>query len=163
MYNSETEKVRPLVIDLLHLGRGLDLGCGRDKITIDSIGVNLNYGGQGDKADFWLDLNSPLPSPPYTWDFVYSSHLLEHLAAPPEVLLADWWRVLRVNGYLVLHIPHRLLYTVPNPEHLRAWTTEELLEIVKQLPNAKILRVHTDDLAVDPEKYSFLIVAQKGA
>jgi ubiquinone/menaquinone biosynthesis C-methylase UbiE len=44
-----------------------------------------------------------------SFDFVYSSHLLEHL---PDVELAinNWWRVLKPGGYLLLYLPHRDLY-----------------------------------------------------
>ena len=159
---SETSKIRARVWERLANGRGLDLGCGADKITVHAIGVNLNWGGQGDRADFWFDLNEPLPTPNETWDYVFSSHLLEHLAPPPEKILADWWRVLRPNGYLVLYLPHKNLYTVPNPEHLRMWTTEEMLALVQKLPGCVILDAYTESLAVDgPERYSFLLVAQK--
>jgi len=43
---------------------------------------------------------------PATYDFIISSHMLEHAANPIGVLRA-WQRVLREEGYLLLILPHR--------------------------------------------------------
>jgi SAM-dependent methyltransferase len=41
-----------------------------------------------------------------SYDFVLSSHMLEHTANPLRVL-EEWWRVLRPSGGLILVVPHR--------------------------------------------------------
>lgn len=160
-YSSETQKIRARVLKYVEGKRGLDLGCGHDKITPEAIGVNLNFGGQGDKAEFWFNCNEPLPCADGMWDFVYSSHLLEHLAPPPEQVLSDWCRVLKPGGFLVLYIPHKEMYLEDNPEHLRMWTTEELLAVVERVDGLITVEHHTDDVTKDPELYSFMIVAKK--
>jgi SAM-dependent methyltransferase len=43
---------------------------------------------------------------PEIYDFIISSHMLEHAANPIAVLRA-WQRVLREDGYLLLILPHR--------------------------------------------------------
>lgn len=43
------------------------------------------------------------------YDFVYSSHTLEHMSDPAEALI-NWWRVVKPGGFLILYIPHRDLY-----------------------------------------------------
>ncbi|MCL5022895.1 MAG: class I SAM-dependent methyltransferase [Nitrospirae bacterium] len=43
------------------------------------------------------------------FDFVYSSHTLEHMVTP-EIALRNWWRVLKPGGFLALYVPHRDLY-----------------------------------------------------
>jgi SAM-dependent methyltransferase len=43
------------------------------------------------------------------FDFVHSSHTLEHMINP-EISLRNWWRVLKRGGYLILYVPHRNLY-----------------------------------------------------
>jgi len=159
---SETAKIRSRVLPYIHGGRGLDLGCGYDKIVPEAIGVNFDWGGQGDSADFHFDLNRPLPSPDLHWDFVYSSHLLEHLATDPHVVLQDWWRTIKHGRHLILYLPHKELYKVPNPEHLRMWTTEEIEEVIRHRPGSVIV----DSLTENPEtmgadRYSFLVVAKK--
>lgn len=59
------------------------------------------------------------------FDFVYSSHCLEHVE-DASVALSHWWRVLKPEGYLILFVPHRDLYentrSLPscwNPGHRR--------------------------------------------
>ena len=59
-----------------------------------------------------------------TYDFVYSSHTIEHLPDPSEAI-RNWFRVVKPGGYLIIYLPHRDLYekkkTLPsrfNPNHL---------------------------------------------
>lgn len=44
--------------------------------------------------------------PPGRYDFVLSSHNIEHIANPIAAL-SEWLRVLRNDGYLVLIVPHK--------------------------------------------------------
>lgn len=44
-----------------------------------------------------------------TYDFVHSSHCLEHLRNPEEGL-KNWFRVIREGGYLIITIPEEDLY-----------------------------------------------------
>jgi len=44
-----------------------------------------------------------------TYDFVYSSHTIEHLPDPSEAI-KNWFRVLKHGGYLIIYLPHRDLY-----------------------------------------------------
>lgn len=44
-----------------------------------------------------------------SFDFLYSSHCLEHLCAPAEAL-ENWLRVVRPGGYLVVNVPDEDLY-----------------------------------------------------
>ena len=62
-----------------------------------------------------------------TFDFVHSSHCLEHLA-DPAVALRAWFRVLRPGGHLVLTVPDEDLYeqgvfpSTFNREHRHTFT-----------------------------------------
>lgn len=58
-----------------------------------------------------------------TYDFVYASHILEHIANA-TLALKNWWRILKPGGFLILYVPHRDLYekrtVLPsrwNPDH----------------------------------------------
>lgn len=157
-YTSEAAKIRDKVLHYVQ-GHGLDLGCGAEKIHSLAVGVNLPR--PGEVADLHLDINAPLPMSNNKWNWVFSSHCLEHLHTPPETVLADWWRVIRPQGHLVLYLPHKEMYLEPNPEHIRMWITEEILALVKALPHASIVLAETEDVRQDPERYSFLIVARK--
>jgi hypothetical protein len=83
-----------------------------------------------------------LPFPDASQDAVHSSHCLEHIP-DYRATLAEWFRVLKVDGYLVLTVPHRWLYErKPTPtsrwggnEHLRFYTVGSLAaEIEASLP-----------------------------
>jgi|SRR5581483_4030670 len=101
-------------------------------ITADAIGVGLDYPGYD---------GTHLPFEDGSQDSVLASHVLEHIGNYREVL-AEWYRVLRVGGFLVLYVPHRYLYErrpdLPsrwNGDHKRYYTAASLLaEIEESLP-----------------------------
>ena len=66
-----------------------------------------------------------------TYDFLFASHILEHLEQP-ELALENWVRVVRPAGWLLIAVPHRDLYErrkrLPsrwNPNHKRFYLPEE--------------------------------------
>lgn len=81
------------------LGRGLDIGYGGDPIVPGVRGWDFEHGD----AHYLNGLDDE------SFDFVYSSHLLEHLP-DIDVALTNWDRVLKPGGYLLLYLPHRDLY-----------------------------------------------------
>lgn len=80
-------------------GRGLDIGYGGDPVTPNCLGWDIEHGD----AQYLEGLGEQ------TFDFVYSSHTLEHMANP-GVALRNWWKVVNPGGYLILYLPHRDLY-----------------------------------------------------
>jgi len=65
------------------------------------------------------------------YDFLFASHILEHLEHP-ETALANWVRVVRPAGWLLIAVPHRDLYEqkrrLPsrwNPNHKRFYLPEQ--------------------------------------
>ena len=86
-------------VDKYCTGYGLDIGYGGDPVVVNVRGWDFEHGDA--QLLYGLDDKS--------FDFVYSSHLLEHL---PDVELAlnNWWRVLKPGGFLILYLPHRDLY-----------------------------------------------------
>ncbi len=80
-------------------GRGLDVGCGGDLVAENTIGWDFEH-GDAQYLDGVEDSE---------FDFVYSSHTLEHMEEP-DTALKNWWRVLNRGGYLILYVPHRELY-----------------------------------------------------
>jgi hypothetical protein len=94
-------------------GKGLDIGYGDDLLAPNCQGWDIEDG----------DAQYLHGVPPESFDFVYSSHTLEHLQ-DPALALANWWTAVKPGGYLILYIPHRDLYekkmTLPsrfNPDH----------------------------------------------
>ena len=103
-------------------------------ITEKAIGIELDYPGYDGKT---------LPFSEQSQDAVYSSHCLEHIDDYATVL-ADWYRVLKIGGFMIVMVPHRDLYerkaSLPsryNGDHKRFYTPASLLtEIELSLPVA---------------------------
>jgi len=101
-------------------------------ITDDAIGVGLDYPGYD---------GTRLPFADESQHSILASHVLEHLGDYRENL-AEWYRVLKVGGFLVLYVPHRDLYErrpeLPsrwNGDHKRFYTPASLLaELEESLP-----------------------------
>ncbi len=122
----ETTKARPRRVkegffEKYCKGSGIDIGYGGDLVVPNCQGWDIEHGD----AQYLKGLESD------NFDFVYSSHTLEHLINL-EVALKSWWNVLRRNGYLIIYIPHRHLYeekkTLPsakNPDHKHFFLVEE--------------------------------------
>jgi SAM-dependent methyltransferase len=101
-------------------------------ITEAAIGIEPDYPGYD---------GTHLPFPDESQDAILAAHVLEHIPNYREVLL-EWYRVLRIGGYLVIIVPHRYLYgqrcDLPsrwNGDHKRYYTPASLLaEIEASLP-----------------------------
>lgn len=98
-HKARARRVREGFFEKYCQGQGLDVGYGGDPVTPDAQGWDIEDG----------DAHYLHTLPDAAFDFVYSSHVLEHLEQP-EVALANWWRVLKPGGYLLLYIPDRDLY-----------------------------------------------------
>jgi SAM-dependent methyltransferase len=81
------------------VGKGIDIGYGGDPIS-DSCDVWESEHGD---AQYLQGLED------WKYDFVYSSHTLEHMQ-DAGVALVNWWRLLKPGGFLILYIPDRDLY-----------------------------------------------------
>ena len=92
-------RVRDGYFERILAGHGIDIGCGDDPITADCVHWDRE---QGDA--------STLPGiPPTSFDWVYSSHCLEHLH-DPAAALRRWIEVVRPGGHLVVTVPEEDLY-----------------------------------------------------
>jgi SAM-dependent methyltransferase len=135
-------------------GNGLDIGYGGDLVVPNARGWDL---ADGDAQDLpGLENES--------FDFVYSSHCLEHMR-DPVVSLLNWWRVLKPGGYLIFIIPDEDLYehgiwpSVYNPDHKNTFTVSKdktwspvgynVADLVAKLPNRKVISLRTSDEGFD--------------
>lgn len=162
----EVEKCRDRLIQYCR-GCGLDLGCGgnepdahyhrENKITPLAIGVDLAQTNlTGDAANlFWFKDN--------ILDYIFSSHLLEHLERP-EAAIKEWFRVLKPGGYLVLYLPLTGHYPDPgqpgaNQEHKWALNPTIILDWLRgSKVSHKIVRIEEQ---VESDEYSFDFVSRK--
>ena len=114
-------------------GRGLDIGAGKWPLP-GAIPVELKDGG--DAMD--------LPAGPF--DYVFSSHCLEHLA-DPIAALEHWKTRLTEGGVLFLYLPHPdMEYWRPENcrKHRHSWAPERMAQIVKALGFKNVIHSERD-------------------
>lgn len=83
-------------------GRGIDIGCGNDLLEVSNGTVDRWDKEQGDAKK--MDGIAP-----NTYDFVYSSHCLEHLE-DPHGAIERWIEILKVGGFMYIVVPDYDLY-----------------------------------------------------
>ncbi len=152
-------------------GRGLDIGCGPQKAFPHFIGLDNNidaklFGIQA-RPDIWIDDAQDLRLfATEQYDFVFSSHLLEHI--PPEALvktLKEWLRVIKVGGYLILYLPDEDLYPKigepgANKDHRWNVNYEGMIALMKKAGCWDLLDWQRRDQG---REYSLYFVFQKKA
>jgi predicted SAM-dependent methyltransferase len=108
------------------VGNGIDIGCGPD-----SVG---QYATQFPLISSVKPWDMPDGDAQYlksiadeTFDFVHSSHCLEHMVDVNEAL-SNWIRVTKVGGYLIITVPDEDMYehgiwpSVNNSDHKHSFT-----------------------------------------
>ena len=87
-------------------GHGIDIGCGRidthdgqDTISQDAVHHDKDI-CDATTMDAYAD---------ETFDYVYASHVLEHLS-DPVTALKNWYRICKPGGHIIISLPHRDLY-----------------------------------------------------
>ncbi len=114
-----------------------------EPIVPQALGIDLGYPGYD---------GIHLPFADNSQDAIYSSHCLEHMQSLPEVI-QEWYRVLKVGGYIVTVVPHQFLYerkkALPSthPNHLHFFTPAKLLATFEGalVPNSYRVRHLTDN------------------
>tara|TARA_B100000959_G_C14778385_1_gene540480 strand:- start:46 stop:630 length:585 start_codon:yes stop_codon:yes gene_type:complete len=131
-------------------GKGLDIGSKGYTGEFDelgstpfenAIGVDLDYPGYDGVS---------LPFDEESQDFVYSSHMLEHVPNQNvKAVLREQLRVVKTGGHIIIAVPHKFLYERKksrpsrwNADHKRFYTPSSLMaEIELSLkPNTYRLR-----------------------
>ena len=147
-------------------GDGLDIGCGgtnsdirfyqENKIVPTAIGVDLYKTNLTGKADnlYWFKDGC--------LDYVFSSHLLEHLDDPHAALL-EWLRVLKSGGYIVMYLPLQGVYPNvgekgANRDHKYNLDPDIILDWLKGFPSHQIVCVQE---VTNMDEYSFDMVIRK--
>lgn len=130
-------------------GCGIDIGCGGDVLSkmifknIDSVVVYDNQFDVSNDAMYCGNIGDGV------FDFVYSSHCLEHMDNPYEAF-SNWLRICKVGGYVIVAIPHEIFYekckwpSVYNGDHKTSWTLEFASNLPKSINVIDFLK-HFDD------------------
>ena len=148
-YNGE------LVLDIGY--RGGSNAEGRT-IVPHAIGVDMDYPGYD---------GTHLPFENSSIDCVSSSHCLEHIWFA-ETAIREWYRVLKIGGFICCMVPHQHLYEKRrfppsryNPDHKRFLTPGSLLTLFENALDINSFRVrHLRDIddgfdySISPDQHS---------
>lgn len=154
---NETSKTRrhfgPLETTVL-TGHGIDIGCGPDPITPTVRRFDMEHG----------DANVITRHVHEQFDFVYSSHCLEHMHHAASAL-HEWWQLVRPGGHLFFIVPDEDLYeqgVFPsrfNADHKATFTISKVnswspvsvnvLDLARSLPQGEMVRLVLRDTGYD--------------
>ena len=123
-------------------GLGLDIGCGPMKLWPQCIGVD----NRKDTGMFGIQMNPDITIPDATsiaifasgtFDYVFSSHTIEHIP-DYKTALKEWWRLVKDGGYLLLYYPHKNFYPNigqdgSNPDHKHDFLPEDIISAMKDI------------------------------
>ena len=110
-------------------GKGLDIGCGEAPLSreifngiTEVVGYDNHYGSIENDANVCSNLEDN------SFDFVYSSHCLEHMD-DPRIAFGHWIRVCKSGGIVFVSVPHEIFYEKciwPSKfaPHYSSWTLE---------------------------------------
>lgn len=105
--------------DSIFEGRGIDIGCGPDKLPLDNcIGFDEKDGDANHLSKYF---------PANHFDYAHGSQCLEHMR-DPAAALRDWITVVRPRGFIVQTVPCWELYegmvwpSRSNPDHKSTWS-----------------------------------------
>jgi ubiquinone/menaquinone biosynthesis C-methylase UbiE len=166
---SETSKVREMVLPFC-IGRGCDIGFGGDKVmkvNCDGIDYPQPYAFAGkDKVDIACDvIKGDIPVADNTYDYVYTSHLIEDFADTADAL-KKFIRILRPGGNLILVFPDQPQYEMyckeinlpMNPYHVHADMGYDYMKRqLDALPGIQYKELFKSNCAID---YNVVMVLQ---
>jgi SAM-dependent methyltransferase len=163
---NETTKAKQFWGPLEHeatRGKGIDIGCGPDPVTPDARPFDLEHGDANFASRYFNE----------QFDFVYSSHCLEHMH-DPQATIQDWWKLVRPGGYLFVLVPDEDLYeqgVFPsrfNPDHKATFTvskgkswspvSQNVLALAQSLPGGQIVSLELQERGYNRELMTFGVV-----
>lgn len=136
----ETSKTKRLSGDsfprLYLVGRGIDIGCGGDVVSENAEPFDKIHGDANHILRYRAE---------GTYDFVYSSHALEHMNDPRKSI-REWFGLLKPGGHMVIIVPDSELYEqgvfppMFNPEHKYRFTLDNDLKGVNLVSIDELIR-----------------------
>lgn len=141
-------------------GKGVDIGAGGDPVFPYAQSFEQEDGDANVISTYIHD----------AFDFVYSSHCLEHMHDPKKAIL-EWWKLVKVGGVLFITIPDEDLYEQGvwpsrfNGDHkatftiskTKSWSpvSNNVFDLAKSLPHGELLSLTLQDHFYDREYLTF--------
>jgi len=134
-------------------GKGIDIGAGQDCVS------NVKHVFLGIEEVFNWDISNGdgqyLNNVPNNYfDFVHSSHSLEHMN-DWRIALENWIRVCKPSGFIVITVPEEHMYekdTWPskfNPDHKWSFTLKNNSSVPKTVNVLEMLILFNDKVTVE--------------
>jgi len=143
-------------------GKGIDIGCGDDPIHETARPFDKKHGDANKISKYITE----------KFDYVFSSHCLEHMLDPYKAI-EEWWKLVKLNGYMFIVVPDEDLYeqgVFPsrwNRDHKwtftmykkKSWCRQSIniIDLIKALRNSMLLKLERQD---DRYDYSIANVDQ---
>jgi SAM-dependent methyltransferase len=154
---NETTKTRQLwgtLEQTILTGSGIDIGCGPDPVNPNVRRFDVEQGDANEITNYVHE----------EFDYVFSSHCLEHMHNPRQAV-RGWWKLVRVGGHLIFIVPDEDLYEQGifpsrfNPDHKatftiakhRSWSpvSVNVLDLALSLPNGQLVSLVLQDQGYD--------------
>jgi SAM-dependent methyltransferase len=135
-------------------GNGIDIGCGLDPIMPNAKPFDMDD-GDANEITKYVDTQ---------FDYVFSSHCLEHMHNP-ESAIQEWWKLVKDGGHLIFSVPDEDLYeqgyfpSLFNDDHKNTFTinkykswsnvSHNLIDLVNQLENSQLIKIELNDEGYD--------------
>ena len=147
---SKTKTYFGILENKVFQGKGIDIGCGPDPIFPNVRRFDIADGDANEICKYVHE----------QFDFVFSSHCLEHMRNP-FYTLRQWWNLVKENGYLYVVVPDEDLYEQGhfpsryNSDHKWTFTllkqsgtnskSLNIIELISSLEDARILKIEVQD------------------
>lgn len=139
---------------IIEQGKGIDIGCGNSPISPSCRRFDMADGDANEIRKYVSE----------KFDYVFSSHCLEHMLDPAKTIL-DWWSLVKPGGYLIVIVPDEDLYeqgVFPsrfNVDHKwtftlskrKSWSDKSInvMDLARSLPDATFFRAELQDQEYD--------------
>lgn len=150
-------------------GLGLDIGCGPWKVFPHSIGLDGQaYMIQDNRGpNLVMDCTSIELFADGMFDYIFSSHFLEHVV-DPEAVLKAWWKKIKVGGRLILYLPHKDFYPNigqpgANADHKHDFVPSDIVKLMRRVGGWTLLENEERGSEAFDYEYSFFQVYKKRA
>lgn len=152
--SSKTKKFIGNKLSRYLVGKGIDIGCGNDVICANAEPFDKIHGDANNILKYKLERD---------YDFVYSSHSLEHMQDPYKCIV-EWFRLLKPGGHLIITVPDAKLYEQGmfpkgfNRDHKWMFTLDKNSEqdklitidsLIENLENANLISADLQDFNYD--------------